>query len=112
LSKRGGTRRTHERKEDSKPELPAELVARPQWVAWRIESWEGKPTKPPYSPITEELASTTNPATWGTYEQTCSYCEAQEMDGAGYVFSTNGPYTGVDRDKCRNPETGAIEDWA
>jgi putative DNA primase/helicase len=34
------------------------------------------------------------------------------MDGVGYVFSAEDPYTGIDLDKCRDPETGAIADWA
>src|SRR5207244_12523629 len=32
--------------------------------------------------------------------------------GVGFVFSSDDPYTGVDLDKCRNPETGQIEEWA
>jgi putative DNA primase/helicase len=94
------------------PEPPTELMARPQWVAWRIESRDGRPTKVPYSPITGGLASTSNPQTWGTYEQARSFCEVQGMEGVGYVFSAEDPYTGIDLDKCRDPETGAIEEWA
>jgi primase-polymerase (primpol)-like protein len=28
------------------------------------------------------------------------------------VFSSGDPYTGIDLDDCRNPETGAIAPWA
>ena len=33
-------------------------------------------------------------------------------DGVGFVFSTHDPYSGIDLDGCRDPETGEIEPWA
>ena len=33
-------------------------------------------------------------------------------DGIGYVFCDACPYSGVDLDGCRDPETGAVEEWA
>ena len=40
-----------------------------QWLCWRIEERDGKPTKVPYSPLTGEKASTTDPGTWTTYPE-------------------------------------------
>jgi putative DNA primase/helicase len=88
---------------------PHELVCRPQWVAWRSIPRAGKLTKVPYSPLTGERASPTAPTTWGTYKQAIRLCEQMGMDGVGYVFSAEDPYTGIDLDKCRDPTTGAIE---
>ncbi len=28
------------------------------------------------------------------------------------MFSSGDPFAGVDLDKCRNPETGELEEWA
>src|SRR5215475_1402871 len=105
--------RTHR---DGRKKAPSaaliELMARPQWVAWRLESRDGRSTKAPYNPVSGGLASTGDPSTWGTYEQARSFAAEQGIDGVGYVFSAEDPYTGIDLDKCRDPETGAVEDWA
>jgi putative DNA primase/helicase len=89
-----------------------ELMTRPQWVAWRMESRGGRPAKVPHNPMSGGLASTGDLRTWGTYEQARSFSTEQAMDGVGYVFSAEDPYTGIDLDKCRDPETGATADWA
>lgn len=34
------------------------------------------------------------------------------FDGPGFVFPSDGGWLGIDLDGCRDPETGAIEDWA
>jgi putative DNA primase/helicase len=34
------------------------------------------------------------------------------MSGVGFVFTEDDPYAGIDLDKCRNPETGEIDQWA
>ena len=40
-----------------------------QWLCWRSEERDGKPTKIPYSPITVGRASSTTPETWAGYEE-------------------------------------------
>ena len=92
--------------------LPAELTARPQWVAWRSEVRGSKPTKVPYSPRAARSASSTHPRTWGTYAQALACCERQGMAGIGYVFSPEDPYTGIDLDQCLDPASGIIQSWA
>jgi putative DNA primase/helicase len=99
----------------SRPEtavIPAELRARPQWVAWKAEVRDGKPTKVPYDPRTGAKAATDDPRTWASFDVAVRALEIGRYDGVGYVFAADDPYVGVDLDKCRDPETGAVEPWA
>ncbi len=91
---------------------PVELATRPQWVAWKLEQRDDKPTKVPYNAHTGARASSTDPHTWATFEEACAFCSAQHCEGVGYVLSPDDPYVGVDLDKCRDPQTGRIEQWA
>jgi putative DNA primase/helicase len=96
--------------------IPAELRKRPQWVCWRWEQRAEKKTgqlkwtKPPVNPRTGRHASSTDPATWGTFEQALAAYRAGDADGVGFVITE--PYTGLDLDDCRDPRTGAIAPWA
>ncbi|HKH39735.1 MAG TPA: hypothetical protein VKA82_21505, partial [Rubrobacter sp.] len=83
-----------------------------QWLCWRIEEREGKPTKVPYSPLTGEKASTTNPQTWAGYSEAVEAYREHGYGGIGIVFSEDDPFCGVDLDSCLNPVTGEIEPWA
>ncbi len=93
--------------------IPPELKARPQWGVWRQEVVDGRFTKVPYQPRKpQKKASSTNPDTWGTFEQALSVAQTNGFHGIGYVFSPQDVYAGVDLDHCRNPETGEIAEWA
>ena len=94
--------------------IPEQLAQRPQWVCWRTEIREGKPTKVPYTPGTNRRASTTDLMTWRTFGEALTAYEAGEppYDGVGFVFCSADPYVGVDLDDCRDPETGEIAAWA
>ena len=83
-----------------------------QWLCWRTEERDGKPTKVPYSPLTGERASTTDPGTWGSYQEALSAHRARGYHGVGLVFTAEDDLCGVDLDKCLDPETGEIESWA
>ena len=48
--------------------IPDELKLRDQWVAWRYEQRNGRPTKVPYRVDTLTSASTSDSTTWGTYD--------------------------------------------
>lgn len=90
--------------------LPDELRALPRWVTWRAEGAPGtKPRKVPYCPtLPDTRASSTDPATWGTFAQ----AEAAYLDGdrAGIGFALNGDgIAGVDIDGCVNADTGEID---
>jgi putative DNA primase/helicase len=90
-----------------------ELMLYPQWVVWRYKKrGTGKPTKVPYDPKTGRKAKVSSSSTWGTYAVAEAAFEKHNYDGVGFVFTEGDPFAGIDLDKCRDPETGAIENWA
>src|SRR5215208_5993877 len=83
-----------------------------QWLCWRIEERDGEPTKVPYGPRTGQRADSTAPETWGGYDEAVTAYEEHSYDGIGFVFTPDDDLCGVDLDKCVDPETGEIEEWA
>jgi primase-polymerase (primpol)-like protein len=92
--------------------IPAVLIARPQWVTWRYEWRHRKWTKVPKNPDRGNNARTDDPATWGTFAQALRSYQDHQMEGIGFVFSSDDPFAGIDLDRCRDPVTGQIEPWA
>jgi putative DNA primase/helicase len=94
--------------------IPKQLTERPQWVNWRLQMRKGELTKVPYTPHTEQRASTKDLMTWRAFEEAFASYEAGEppCDGIGFCFCSADPYVGIDFDDCRNPETGEIAPWA
>ncbi|WP_049890855.1 phage NrS-1 polymerase family protein [Natrinema versiforme] len=92
--------------------LPKQLRERDQWVCWREEPRDGKPTKIPVTPGSGEFASSTDPETWVSVETALEYAHSRDADGVGFVFTDDDPIVGVDLDDCRDPETGDIDDVA
>jgi putative DNA primase/helicase len=94
--------------------VPAELRERPQWVVWRVESRDGKPTKVPYQARRPSAKAAANaPDTWGAFsEAVLAARRDRSIAGVGFVFTQGGGYVGVDLDKCRHAQTGALEPWA
>ena len=94
--------------------IPEELRDRPQWVTWRLVQRAGqlKPTKVLINPSTGQSASTIDPSTWTSFDEAISVHSAGQGDGVGFVFSPDGPYTGIDLDGCYDPETKVMADWA
>src|SRR5215208_2785996 len=80
-----------------------------QWLCWRSEEREGKPTKIPYSPITGGRASSTTPETWADYEEAVRACKEEGYTGIGFVFTPEDDLCGVDLDGCLDPVTEEIE---
>jgi hypothetical protein len=93
--------------------IPEELRDQAAWVVWRTENRDGKPTKVPYCAFsTTKRASTTDPLTWDDPREATHAAQKARMDGVGYVFSTDDPFVGIDLDKCIDPATGEIAEWA
>ena len=95
--------------------IPEELKSLPQWVGFfRISSKNGKTTKKPVNVRTLYGASTTNPDTWGTFEQAVLSIgktarvgeDTGIIEGIGFVFSP--PYCGIDLDNVVDRDTGEI----
>lgn len=97
-------------KRPTSPELPAlaELRARAQWVVWRFEARDGKRTKVPYAAPTRR-ADAADPATWLSYSDAHALAAKNgHFDGTGFVVRADDPYTGIDKDRCRDPKTGTL----
>ncbi len=93
-------------------DVPTALQDRPQWVAWRYVR-KGKWTKVPIDPHTGRAASSTDPATWGTFREALDYhlAHPDTTDGIGFVFAEGGPFAGVDLDDSLTPD-GTLKPWA
>ncbi len=91
--------------------IPNELRECDQWVLWKETTRDGKPTKMPYQ-ATGALAESNNPETWCSFDVAVKRYGFGGWAGIGWVFAENDPYTGVDLDGCRNPETGKVLEWA
>ena len=89
--------------------IPHELRPLRQWVCWQYETRDGKPTKVPKQP-TGENADSKDPDTWVDFETACN--AAHRFSGVGFVFSPDDSFTGVDLDKCIDPESGEMAAWA
>lgn len=96
------------------------LADRPQWVAWREDTRDGKPAKVPYSPKGGK-ARPNDPRTWGTREAARKAAKrllrAGEPGGTGIVLGRvqgrpGAHLGGIDLDSCLDPESGTLEPWA
>ena len=96
------------RTDDFLPTVPAELKALCQWVVWREEKRDDKPTKVPYQ-IGGNHAQANNPDTWTDFNAVVQH--RGRFAGVGFVFSESDPYCGIDLDNCMD-EDGNIKTWA
>jgi primase-polymerase (primpol)-like protein len=91
--------------------FPPDLLDYPNFVAWRVETRGGKPTKVPVNPRTGRLALTTVPLTWATFEEALPFARSEGL-GIGFVFSADDPFAGVDLDGCIEEEARRVKPWA
>ena len=92
--------------------VPSALKELPNWVRWKQVLRDGKPTKEPYS-VSGLHAKTDNSSTWDEIDAVCDGdWPLNGTSGLGFVLSESDPFTGIDLDKCRNPQTGEITDEA
>jgi primase-polymerase (primpol)-like protein len=91
------------------------LRERPQWITWRVELRDGRPTKIPYRPNGRGRAAVDDPASWGTFDASVAAVTRGDRDGVGFVFTAEDAFTGVDLDDCAaagqlHPAAAAIVD--
>jgi putative DNA primase/helicase len=94
--------------------IPHPLKRRPQWVNWCLEERDAELTKVPYTPDTLKRARSNDLMTWGTFEEAVDALETKpgRYSGIGFVFCSGDPYTGIDLDHVRDPDTGDLAEWA
>ena len=88
--------------------IPSELKAIPRWLLWRLEDRAGKPSKTPYQ-VSGALAKVNDPATWTNFDTALAAYRAGGWSGLGIALSGDDDLTGVDLDKCLNPNTGELD---
>lgn len=101
----------------SEDAIPDRMRDIEQWICWREDDRDGKPTKVPIKPYRTSgtsFASSTDPSTWRGFETAITYHResSSRTDGVGFVFAPEAGIVGVDLDNCRDPNTEALEPWA
>ena len=102
---------------DHLTEIPAELKALPNWVAWKLVERDGSLTKPPFIVGTNRHASSTDPSTWTTYEAAIASVAATGIgkeNGLGFAIggaALDLNLIAIDIDGCRDTD-GTIAPWA
>jgi putative DNA primase/helicase len=92
--------------------LPRELVILPQWVIWRYEIRDGKPTKVPHTTMGHR-ASPTNPDHWSTFDYAMKAAARPGFaEGIGFVFHEDDPYCGIDLDNIYPSDAAECASWA
>lgn len=92
-----------------------------RWVVWMMQDRDGRPTKIPYQCADDEerengyrigeRAKTNDPATWGWWPDAVRDHVSGHYDGVGLML-LGGAYSVIDLDKCRDPVTGDVQEWA
>ena len=90
---------------------PNKMRALSNWVSWKLETRDGKTTKPLYIVGTNKHAKANDPSTWTTYEAATASVAVNGKQGIGFAFGDSG-IVGIDIDGCRNPETAQLAPWA
>lgn len=79
--------------------IPPQLTALKQWVLWRLQQdAKGRWTKVPYM-ANRRRASSTNRATWTSFDAVVKAYQSGGFDGIGFVLTKASGIVGVDMDK-------------
>lgn len=78
--------------------IPDDLKSFNQFVVWKAEYRDGKPTKVPYNAHTGQRASVDDPSTWCDFDTACRIAETGDVSGVGFMLSANDPFGFIDLD--------------
>jgi len=97
--------------------IPENIRTIENWILWREGERDGKSTKIPTKPYRTSgdiNCDVTNPKHRRDFDTAWDAFNDSRVtgDGLGFVFTDEVSITGVDLDKCRDPDTGSLEDWA
>jgi P4 family phage/plasmid primase-like protien len=102
--------------------IPQELRDKDHWLVWKYvkdldsETGEISWDKPPVSARTGGPGSSTNPKTWDSYQNAYNTYLELGYDGIGFALHARKGeelhVVAIDLDKCRNADTGTIDEWA
>src|SRR5262249_28627887 len=84
------------------------------WLCWRwvLNEKKTKWTKPPRRADNPDFnASSSDPNSWGSYDQALEQVRTGNADGIGFAIKGRN-IGGIDLDHCRDPETEEIDAWA
>lgn len=92
--------------------IPAYLRERDQWVCWKYETRDGKPTKVPYH-WKGGPASSTDPSTWASFGLAALALVGDSgFNGIGYMVAPDEPLVMFDFDRVIDAATGALNPLA
>jgi len=92
--------------------IPTQLVDKNQWLCWEeVEREDGNQKVPKVPDGSGNFAKTSDPSTWGSFDEAYNACQEEKGVGIGFVLTEDDPYLAVDFDEVRDPETGDTEDW-
>lgn len=77
-----------------------------QWVLWKLEIKNEKPTKVPYQIDNITKADSTNPKTWSRFRH------VRDKSKIGFVFTKNDPFLFIDLDHVLDANGKIIYEWA
>jgi hypothetical protein len=94
--------------------IPAALQAIPTWGVWRaiVRANAKKPDKVPFRAVDGQPADVRNRADWGPFDRALARFQSRIYSGLGFAFFPEYRLVGIDRDHCRNPQTGVLQPWA
>ncbi|KMJ55019.1 hypothetical protein AB685_29440 [Bacillus sp. LL01] len=87
--------------------IPDELKNTPQWIVWKSEIRNDKPTKIPYQ-ANGQFAKSNDRSSWSTFIEAQQAFSTGRYDGVGFMFSKEDDFIGIDIDDCI--EDGAYSD--
>ena len=94
--------------------IPSILKQTPQWLLWSAQ-WREEASrwdKVPQSAKPGRRGSSTDPSTWMPFDDAVQALSREDIDGFGFVLTTDDEFVAIDLDHCIDPETSEIDSYA